>query len=209
MATVSPVDTAREVTADGEAPVTVTVDQIVAANMRYWRKVAGLTQEELGDRIGWSAANVSAVERSADEGRERRRFDAHALAQVTLALGVPLIALFLPPEDDGTGKAYQFAGDASGALRGMKELVERVVMPDSDDDNPVMDAYRERLTVTADRYLDPAWAKEIGQMLGQAESAEERAARIARLRMRRADLLRAADELGDIADTLETAGEAP
>lgn len=197
MATVSSVDSAQEVTPDGE-PVAVTVDQIVAANMRYWRKAAGLTQEELGDRIGWSAPNVSAVEKSAGEGRERRRLDAQALAQIALALGVPLIALFLPPEDDGTGKTYQFAG------HGMRDLVERVVMPDSDDDTPVMDAYRERLTAAADRYLDPAWAREIGQMLGQAESAEERAARIARLRMRRADLLRAADELADIADTLET-----
>lgn len=196
---------------DNDEPpaVQVTIDQIVAANMRYWRKAAGLTQEELGDRIGWSAANVSAVERSADEGRERRRFDAHALAQVTLALGVPLIALFLPPEDDGTGKVYRFAGDADGAMHGMKELVERVVMPDSDDDNPVMDAYRERLTAAADRYLDPAWAKEIGQMLGQAESAEERAARVARLRMRQAELLRIADEIADMASTIETAGGTP
>ena len=196
---------------DEPAAVRVTIDQIVAANMRYWRKAVGMTQEELGERIGWSAANVSAVERSADEGRERRRFDAQALAQITLALGVPLIALFLPPDDDGTGKAYQFAGDARSALRGlygMRELVERIVMPDTDDDSPVMDTYRERLTAAADRYMDPAWAKEIGRMLGQAESAEERAARVARLRMREAELLRIADEIADMASTIETAGGA-
>lgn len=203
MATVSSVDSAQAVTPDGE-PVIVTVDQIVAANMRYWRKAVGLTQEELGERIGWSAPNVSAVEKSAGEGRERRRLDAQALAQIALALGIPLIALFLPPDDDGSGKAYRFEGGGNGIRYGMRELVERVVMPDSDDDNPVMDDYRERLAAAAHRYMDPAWAREIGRLLGQAESAEERAARIARLRMHRADLLRAADELADIADTLET-----
>jgi len=209
MATVSSVDSDQAAAAD-EAPVptVVTIDQIVAANMRHWRKAAGMTQEELGDRIGWSAANVSAVERSADEGRERRRFDAHALAQVAIALGVPLIALFLPPEDDGAGKSYRFAG-GTGTGYGMKELTERVVMPDSDDGGHVMDAYRQRLAEVADRYLDLAWSKEVAQWLGQAESSEVRAARIARLRARRADLLRTADELGDIADTLEAAGEAP
>lgn len=207
MATVSPVDSEQAATADGEAlaPVTVTIDQIVAANMRYWRRVAGMTQEELGDRLGWSAANVSAVERSADEGRERRRLDAHALTQITLALGVPLIALFLPPEDDGAGKAYRFAADASGAEHGMRELMELVVMPDSDDAGPVMDLYRRRLADSADRYMDSAWGKEVAQLLRQAEGPEVRASRIARLRGRRADLLRTAEELGDIADTLEEA----
>jgi transcriptional regulator with XRE-family HTH domain len=211
MATVSPVDSAQAVTPDGEAPVpvTVTIDQIVAANVRYWRKAAGMTQEDLGDATGWSAANVSAVERSADEGRERRRLDAQALTQIALALGVPLIALFLPPGDDGAGKTYRFAGDAAGTLHGMRELTEHVVMPDSDDDSPVMDLYRQRLTEAADRYLDTAWGKEIARLLGQAEDSQARAARIARLRLRQADLLRAAAELADIAGALEAAGGTP
>lgn len=190
------------------APAAVTIDQIVAANIRYWRRAASMTQEDLGDRIGWSAANVSAVERSADEARERRRLDAHALTLVALALGVPLIALFLPPEDDGAGKEYRFTG-GDGTGYGMAEFTERVVMPVSDDNSPVMGAYRQRLSDAADRYLDPAWGKEVAGWLVQAESSEVRAARIARLRGRQADLLRAAQELGDIAGTLEAAGGAP
>src|SRR5260221_186 len=86
----------------------VSIDQVVAMNMRYWRRKAGLTQEELGERIGWTAPNVSAAEVSARARKDRRRFDAHILAALAKALGVPVAALFLPPEDDGVAKRYLF-----------------------------------------------------------------------------------------------------
>src|SRR5580704_18026639 len=81
---------------------TVTVNQLVAYNMAFYRKAAGLNQEELGVRLGgWSAASVSAAERSWDSGRVKK-FDADEVAGIAAALGVPVIAGFLPPEDDGT-----------------------------------------------------------------------------------------------------------
>lgn len=77
-----------------------TPNQVVAWNMARYRKAAGLSQAELGKRLGgWSAVSVSAAERSWD-GKRIRKFDADELIAVASALGVPVFALFLPP--DGT-----------------------------------------------------------------------------------------------------------
>lgn len=209
MATVSPVDQA-EIEADGK-PVTVnvTVDQIVAMNMRYWRREADMTQEELGELLGWSAANVSAAERSADEGRDRRRFDAGTLTALSLALGIPLVALFFPPVDDGPEKRYVFPalpGDREGDTElDMADLLGFVVMTDSDDDSDIMATYRHRFTTVASAYLDAEWAREAARWLRVTESAERRASRAAHLRNRRAELLRTAAELGDLADAIDPA----
>lgn len=134
----------------------VTVDQLVALNIRHWRTAAGLTQAELGKRLKWSAANVSAAERSVSDARDRRRFDAQTLTELALALGVPLVALFLPPADDGERARYQFA--ALGCSWDMGKLMELVVMPDTTDESALMDAYRDRFTSAARRAATgPAW----------------------------------------------------
>ena len=101
----------------------VTIDQVIAANMRYWRREARMTQEELGKLIGQSDANVSALERSADDNREKRRFDAQAITEIALALGVPIPALFLPPADDRAAAEYIFT-TADGRSHGMAAIVE-------------------------------------------------------------------------------------
>lgn len=183
----------------------VTADQIVALNMRYWRRLAGMTQEELGKRLRWSAANVSAAERSAIGERDRRRFDAQMLTELAVALGVPLIALFLPPEDDGSRARYQLAtGDD---VLGMGDVMAMAVYPDSGDDSPVMGAYRDRLTAAADRYLDPEWAEDVRRALSAAEPAEVSAARVERLRDAAAATLaaaaRSAAEMTGMADAIE------
>lgn len=179
----------------------VDMDQIVAMNIRYWRRAAGMSQETLGKMLGWSAANVSAAERSADEKRERRRFDASTLAALSLALAVPLIALFLPPEDDGTVKRYLF--QAPDGKRDMEDLMTFVVMTDTEEDTDVMDAYRHRFQAAADTYLDEEWARAVGSWLRSLESAEVRAIRAARLRTRQAEALRAAAEWGSLADAID------
>ena len=187
-----------------EAPPEATpvdMDQIVAMNIRYWRRAAGMSQEHLGKLLGWSAANVSAAERSADEKRERRRFDASTLTALSLALSVPLIALFLPPEDDGTAKRYLF--QAPDGERDMGDLMALVVMTDSDDDSHVMLAYRQRFQLAADTYLDEEWARAVGSWLRNLESAEVRAIRTARMRTRQAEALRAAAEWGSLADAID------
>jgi len=211
MATVSSVES-EEAAGEPVPRVTVHVDieQIVAMNIRYWRRCAGMTQEGLGELLGWSAANVSAAERSADEKRERRRFDAGTLTGLSLALGVPLIALFFPPEDDSPGRRYVFPalpGDPEGDTElDMTDLLGFVLMPDSSNDTDIMAAYRHRFTTAVDTYLDSRWGREVARWLAFTEDAEMRAVRAARLRSRQAEMLRAAAEFGDMADVIDPAG---
>ncbi len=99
----------------------ITPNQIVAWNLNYFRKVAELTQEEFGHLVGWSKAIVSAAERSWDSKRVRQ-FSADDIVRITTALGIPVIAMFLPPDDDGVNERYHidlprdspFGGGAQG-----------------------------------------------------------------------------------------------
>lgn len=190
--------------------VEVDVDQIVAMNIRYWRRTAGMTQEDLGRLLGWSAANVSAAERSADEKRERRRFDAGTLTALSLALGVPLIALFFPPEDDSPVRRYVFPalpGDPDGGTEmNMGELLALVLMPDMPAETRIMDAYRYRLTAIVDTYLDSEWAREVARWIARIDSDEVRAIRAERLRSRAAEFRRHADELEDMSAVIDPRG---
>ncbi|HLK79655.1 MAG TPA: helix-turn-helix domain-containing protein [Streptosporangiaceae bacterium] len=119
----------------------VTVNSIVALNMAYFRKAADLTQEELGERIGWGKSVVSTAERSSDAKRVRS-FSAEDLIAISTALGVPLAALFLPPEDHGTAVRYVLDGPGHKHLE-VTDLLA-YVSPAYGGDSPVMDAYRKR-----------------------------------------------------------------
>ena len=125
----------------------MTVNQLVAYNMAFYRKVAGLTQEELGAPLGWSAASVSAAERSWDSARIKK-FDADEIASIAAALGVPVIAFFLPPEDDGTAVRYvvHLPGSEADRHRGYAAAV----LPAYDIDSPAMAAFRRRLIVAGE-----------------------------------------------------------
>lgn len=186
---------------------TVIIDQIVAGNIRHWRREAGMTQEELGKRIGWSAANVSAAERSADSDRERRRFDAHTIVTIALALSIPVPALFLPPDDDGVRQRYIFREreDAGGELS-MQTLM-KLVIPDYGGDVPIMDKYRRRYGNALTFYIDSEFSDRIDAMFREATAPELRAERASRLRRNRAALLETAAELGGIADALDRTDE--
>lgn len=181
----------------------VTVDQVVAVNLRHWRRAAGMTQEELGRKLGWSAANVSAAERSADSARDPRRFDAQTLVHLSLALSVPLIALFLPPEDDGERAGYLFAGP--DREYDMGDLMALSVMTDSDDDSEVMQEYRRRFRAAAGRYLDPGWVEEVAAWLHEIEEADLRTERAARLRADAEALRRAAADYEALAGAIDPA----
>jgi transcriptional regulator with XRE-family HTH domain/vacuolar-type H+-ATPase subunit H len=119
----------------------VTVNSIVALNMAYFRKAAGLTQEELGERIGWGKSVVSTAERSSDAKRVRS-FSAEDLIAISTALGVPMAALFLPPEDHGT--AVRSVLDGPGHKHREVSDLLAYVSPAYGGDSPVMDAYRKR-----------------------------------------------------------------
>jgi len=120
----------------------VTMNQIAAWNMAYFRRAAELTQEELGERLGWSKAIVSAAERSWD-GKRVRQFTADDLMGIAMALRVPLAALLLPPDDDRTAVRYVI-DIPGGEVQGSDALLSNV-LSSYGDDSPAMDAYRKRI----------------------------------------------------------------
>jgi transcriptional regulator with XRE-family HTH domain len=179
----------------------ITVNQAVAWNLAWLRKAAGLTQEELGERIGWTYSQVSEAERSWN-GKRTREFDAQELAAIALGLGVPLSALFLPPEAAGN---FSFR-DGAGKEHGMRDLLQAAV-PDNDDETPVMGAYRQRWNAAAERHFggDPYWMRLVARWIG--DTARRRGEIAGRLRGRRDDLLGAAAEYGELADEIEGGGQ--
>lgn len=123
--------------------VQFTVNQLVGFNMTYFRKAAGLTQEELGERLGgWSAASVSAAERSWD-GKRVRKFDADELVMIAEVLGVPVAGLFLPPDEGGP--SVQYVLDLGIPGQAACEDWLSLILPVDEGESPVMDAYRKRL----------------------------------------------------------------
>ena len=180
----------------------LTVNQAVAANIAFYRQAASLTQRELGERLGWSNVSVSEAERSFD-GR-RREFDAQELCSLAWALGVPVLALFLPlPEDD---REYRYT--AGTAELGTAEMLEKIIVPNpDDDDSPAVEAYRHRFSLIAERYLDPDWAESVGRWLHDRAPSDTRIGHAARLRAWAQEQREAAEMFEKMAAGLE--GEAP
>lgn len=178
-------------------PREITVNQVVAWNLAWLRRAAGLTQEQLGERIGWTGAQVSEAERSWN-GKRVREFDAQALAVIAAGLGVPLSALFLPPED---GEAFSFR-DGTGQEHGMRDLMQ-LAIPDNDEETPAMSAYRGRWNEAGRRYFagDPGWMRLVARWVGNV--AGRRGEVSGRLRGHRDALLRAAAEYSELADEIE------
>jgi len=182
----------------------ITADQLVALNMKLYRRAADITQEELGKRLGWTKANVSAAERSVSETRDRRRFDGITVTAIATALGLPIVALYLPPPDDGKGKRYLLrVGDGPAeqilSMRGAMWLA----MHDRDGNSPALNAYRDRLREAYGFYLDPHWSESLADWLAANEDKKARADRAERIRARRRQLLEVAEELGDLAAAID------
>jgi len=183
-----------------------TINQIVAWNIAWFRKAAGLTQEELGRRVGRSKRNISADERSWDGGHTRE-FNAHEIVNYAVALGVPIGAFFLPPEDDGRDVRYLFHPHEQGAdCMGMADLMA-AGLSDSEDDSEAMSAYRRRFLNASARYLDEGWQDEIASWLRPLKGPEALEEGAYRLRGQREQLLASATWLGEMADALEKARE--
>jgi transcriptional regulator with XRE-family HTH domain len=90
-------------------PDPLSASGIVAINLKRARELRGLSQAEAGDLLGdflrnpWSAATVSAAERSWERGPERS-FTANELDGFSRAFRLPVIWFLLPPsreEADG------------------------------------------------------------------------------------------------------------
>jgi transcriptional regulator with XRE-family HTH domain len=176
----------------------ITVNQVVAWNIAWYRRAAGMRQRDLASRLGWPQNRVSEAERSWD-GKRTREFDAQLLAELAVALGVPLIALFLPP--DGPGLPHLFSAHGGRDLLGMDDLM-RLVMPDPGVDTPVVNAYRRRFQAAATRHVDEDWAEEVGAWLREAEGAEARAEARSRFLSHVASLLNVVDELRRLAEVI-------
>lgn len=151
----------------------ITPNRLVAYNMAYWRKVAGLTQEELATELNrfyekgnqWTNVSVSAAERSWD-GKRVRQFDADIIMSLTTIFGLPLTAFFLPPEDDGVKQRYLMDLPQAYALNScmtMWDVLDVVTnvggtqwLEDDEDDVDNEEGMRmlRRLQETNERYRD-------------------------------------------------------
>lgn len=134
----------------------VTINQVVGYNMSWYRKKAGLTQEDLGQRLGgWTKVAVSAAERSWD-GKRIRKFDADELVAIARALGIPVPALFLPPDNAGTAVKYELAGSSGNLQATLLTDLLPYFLPTSGDESPVMAAFRNRLMALGAGFLTEA-----------------------------------------------------
>lgn len=135
----------------------VTINQVVAWNLAFWRKAVDLTQEELGELLGWSKVVVSAAERSWD-GARVRQFSADDLVNIAEALGLPVAALLLPPTDDGNETRYVFRLRERGDYtHNMYDLLRLVISeppePSEEEEEPVEALYRDRYVAAHNFYL--------------------------------------------------------
>ena len=178
-----------------------TADQIVAWNIAWYRKAAGLTQEELGEMIGRSKRNVSADERSWD-GKHTREFNAQEITGLAVAFGIPVIAFFLPPEDDGIDVRYVIRPPGADADLGMDDLMS-AAMHDTDAETLAMNAYRRRLINAVGEYLHASWSEILARWMTSAETPEMRAEQVDEMRADRHALLRIAARLSEAIEFAE------
>lgn len=181
----------------------VTVNQIVAWNIAWYRREAALTQEELGDLLGWPQNKVSEAERSWN-GKRTREFHAQELAGLSMALGVPVGAFFLPPPDDGKPDRYVIRPPGRREDLGMEALMAALV---SYSDNPgdAAAGYRRRLLGATGRYLDEDWVAEVAEWLRPLIGREALLEGALRLRGERATILASAQDSADALEALAAA----
>lgn len=77
----------------------MTVLHVFAANLRRFRKQAGLSQEVFAERCGLHRTYISAVE------REKRNISLANVEKIARTLGVPTYWLFLDPPNDNAPDA--------------------------------------------------------------------------------------------------------
>jgi len=189
----------------------VTINQIVAYNMAHFRKAAGITQAELGERLGWSFRAVSAAERTWDRTDGKGRiFDADLIVSLSHALQLPIIAFFLPPDEAGTEGRHLFhPASKSPPLGGsdcltMQDLAY-MVMPGNDDPDITMSTYRSRLTLVVATYLEPGWSEMVDRWLTEETEAELLAEGLKRIRWEQEALRAVIGDLEKFAGALDHA----
>jgi transcriptional regulator with XRE-family HTH domain len=126
----------------------LTPNDVVSLNMAYYRQAAGLSQQQLANKLGWIKQVVSTAERTW-EGNRKRNFTAGDLAELAAFFRIPVGALFVPPP-------------------GVTVSVPVPAVPDPE--SPVMDAYLKRLAEAGLSGVEVAGADELSR---QAEAFRE------------------------------------
>lgn len=128
----------------------ITLNQVVALNIAYYRRKAGITQEDLAARLGaisgepWSKTTVSAAERSAF-GARVRQFDANDLLSFAVALEVPIVGLLMPPDTDGEEQRFRITPATDGPWQGITGgALMHLVFPEPGDEQANVETYFER-----------------------------------------------------------------
>lgn len=185
---------------DGLPRRRVSINQVVAFNMSVYRRAAGMTQDELGERLGgWSFASVSAAERSWD-GKRVRQFNADEIMRIAAAVGVPVIAMFLPPPDAGTAVDYvfDFGSDAPAGLAELLRSLAQVYPEHEDQETPAVAAYRERLMALGENAAHIGYDPAAIEVLRRARAEADRA-----LTMARSQVIQVTSEARARAESLE------
>ena len=182
-------------------PRLVTINQVVAWNIAWYRKQAGMTQQQVADLLGWPHNKVSEAERSWD-GKRTREFDAQLLADLAAVFGVPVAALFLPPILENNTELFFPSPD--GEPRTMTDLMW-LAMHDNDDETPALTAYRRRFRIQAQKYLDKYWQDEHDRWFVPPGEADVMLDRAGALRARAANSRDSAELDEKIADDYERA----
>lgn len=204
MAYADPVDTNAENNPGTENPLperVITANQVVAWNLSRYRRAAHWTQGRLAAKLGWTEGQVSDAERSWHSGRTRE-FDAQALTVIAVTLGIPVVALLLPPGTDGREEILRIPLPGGDAL-GMAGYMAEAVMPDSDSETRAFDVYRERYASAATRYLNSEWAETGLRWAGAVKTPEVLADRAAWLLEKKRELEELAAGLGDFVSGIE------
>lgn len=133
-------------------PTRPSPNQLVAFNMAFYRKAAGMLQEELAGELRtrtsmpWSKVSVSAAERSWD-GDRPKHFDATQLLALADIFGVPITAFLLPPVEASTDnwalRPIRGAGGKKAWEISMLALL-RCLYHVADNAGPTARAYQER-----------------------------------------------------------------
>jgi len=107
---------------DTPSAPTLTVNQIVARNLRRARLEHRWTQEDAAARllpylgVEWSKATYSAAERSAEKTERIRRFTADDLVAFATAFERPVLYFFLPPLDWDNKQAHPVKAGTGNAV---------------------------------------------------------------------------------------------
>lgn len=180
----------------------ITVNQVVAWNIAWFRRQAGMTQQELADRLGWPQNKVSEAERSVN-GKRTREFDAETLIGVAVAFDIPLNALFLPPLDDQRGAVYRIRPPGLAQPVGMAEMLGVVLYGDPDTHSTVMEAYRDRLLGAVGKYHGDDWREIVAGWLVKAEGLDVMRECVLRMQAEQDGNLAAASRQGAWVDAIK------